>query len=68
METMYSRYSSEDTAYAKALAQRFGLLESGGSDFHGKNKPDIALITGRGNLSVPEEIYTRLKEAASELR
>lgn len=68
METLYSRYSEEETAYAKELAQRFGLLESGGSDFHGKNKPDIELITGRGNLSVPEEIYIKLKEKSLELK
>ena len=31
----------------------FGLKKSGGSDFHGVNKPDIRLGEGRGNLKIP---------------
>ena len=38
------------------------LLISGGSDYHGANKPDIELGTGRGHLFVPEEILTKIKE------
>ncbi len=68
IETCYSMYSEDETAFAKELAERFGLLESGGSDFHGKNKPDIKLITGKGSLQVPEDFYIKLKEAGNELR
>lgn len=52
METEYVSFDPETTAYAKALAARWDLLESGGSDFHGDNKPGIFLGTGRGNLQV----------------
>ena len=55
METMYSSYSPETTALARQVAREFGLLESGGSDFHGSTKPHIQLGSGKGNLSVPEE-------------
>ena len=34
----------------------------GGSDFHGGNKPDIALGTGRGSLAVPTALYRTLAE------
>lgn len=61
METRYSLYSQEMSETASATAKKYGLLESGGSDFHGANKPDITLITGKGNLFVPEEFYLRLK-------
>ncbi|MBQ8359200.1 MAG: PHP domain-containing protein [Oscillospiraceae bacterium] len=61
METMYSRYDPSVTEKAKALAVRFDLLESGGSDFHGGNKPDIKLGTGTGNLHIPVEVYCGLK-------
>ena len=45
----------------KSLAKKYGLLESGGSDFHGANKPHIALGTGQGNLQIPYEFYEKLK-------
>lgn len=53
METRYSAYTPEMANAACSLAQEFGLLESGGSDFHGANKPDIQLGSGAGNLLVP---------------
>ena len=34
---------------------------SGGSDFHGANKPDIQLGRGRGDLLVPLEVLEALK-------
>lgn len=53
METRYSTYSPATAAAAKALAEKTGLLESGGSDFHGSNKPGLSLGRGYGNLAVP---------------
>ena len=53
MEVAYSKYSPETTAEAFRIAGEFGLLPSGGSDYHGYNKPDIALGTGRGDLKIP---------------
>ena len=53
MEVRYPLYSDEEANEAAALAEEFSLLPSGGSDFHGARKPDIALGTGRGALSVP---------------
>ncbi len=65
IETDYSKFSEEERKLAKELAHRFSLLKSGGSDFHGDNKPDIALGKGRGDLFVPatycEEIYNSIK-------
>lgn len=65
METYYSRYSEDTHAAARSVAREFSLLESGGSDFHGSNKPDVALGTGRGNLRVPLELAERLSEFAT---
>lgn len=61
METRYSLFDETATRRAEALAERFGLLQSGGSDFHGENKPDIALGTGRGSLRVPAAFFEELK-------
>lgn len=61
METRYSTYSPQVTAAAHAIAQEFELLESGGSDFHGENKPDIHLGSGTGDLVVPYGFVQKLR-------
>ena len=66
MECRYSGYTEEDSAYLETLADRFGLLKTGGSDFHGSNKPHIAMGKGTGSLSVPYEYLLRLKETAGK--
>lgn len=55
MEVFYSKFTPEQTVLAKQIALDFGLAFSGGSDFHGANKPDIALGVGRGELVIPAE-------------
>jgi len=64
METRYSLFSPQTTALAQRLAEEFGLKPSGGSDFHGANKPDIRLGTGRGDLQVPARYAEELKQLA----
>lgn len=61
METRYSTYSLETMAAAERIACNFGLLESGGSDYHGQNKPDIELGIGKGSLMVPEQLVKQLE-------
>lgn len=53
METLYSTYDEETTALAGKIAEEFGILPSGGSDYHGGNKPHIQMGIGQGNLSIP---------------
>lgn len=53
METQYVSYDPETVALSERIADSFGLKHSGGSDFHGGNKPDIRLGTGYGDLAVP---------------
>lgn len=61
MEVAYSKYSPDTTALAKEIADAFGLKYSGGSDFHGGNKPDIAIGRGRGNLAIPMDWLEKLR-------
>lgn len=67
METRYAKFTREQTELASALAQRFTLLESGGSDYHGSAKPDIRMGTGRGNLQVPAVFCEKLREQAAKI-
>ena len=62
MECYYSLYDYETTSTSLRLADKFGLLPSGGSDFHGSRKPDIELGIGKGNLKIPYEWYLELKK------
>ena len=57
IEAMYSTHSDEDVEYVRKLAQDTGLRISGGSDFHGNNKPGIELGTGCGNMNIPEQVW-----------
>ena len=62
METAYSKYTPETTLLAEQIAGEFGLKYSGGSDFHGENKPEIDLGVGRGNLAIPYQWLEKLRE------
>ncbi len=62
METNYSLFDKATTKLAQELAQQFSLLCSGGSDFHGDNKPDIKLGMGKGDLYVPQSYCDALKD------
>ena len=64
MECYYSEYDAETTQKALELADKFHLLYSGGSDFHGGNKPHIQLGTGMGNLQIPFTWMTQLQKHA----
>ena len=57
IETIYTEFDEEMTNTAISLAEEFGLKQSGGSDFHGKTKPDIMLGVGWGNLKIPYKFY-----------
>lgn len=63
MECVYSTYSSAEERDMKRLADKYGLIYSGGSDFHGKAKPGLDLATGYGKLFVPETILDDLIKA-----
>ena len=61
IETDYSTYTPEQSEHVKELAKKHGLLFSGGSDFHGANKPTIQIGVGSGNLKIPYEYLEKLK-------
>lgn len=67
MECRYSGYGPEQSEYLEKLAEEYGLIKTGGSDYHGSNKPKIVLGRGiEGNLHVPYEWLENLKEEAEK--
>lgn len=62
MECYYSTYDSGQTQELRSIAFARNLLVSGGSDFHGAVKPDIAIGTGRGSLRIPDTLLQPILE------
>ena len=61
IEVYYSTHTPEQEDFLYEVCRNFSLLPSGGSDYHGKNKPLIRMGTGMGNLCIPYELLTALR-------
>lgn len=62
IEVYHSDHTAKDIELYQALAAEFKLIISGGSDFHGDNKPAISLGTGRqGNLNLSYDLLERMR-------
>lgn len=62
IEAVYSTYSPSEERQMRKLADKYDLLISGGSDFHGTTKPNLDLGCGYGRLLIPYEILENIKE------
>lgn len=62
IEGIYSTYDTRDTREMHEIARKYHLLISGGSDFHGTNKPNLDLGNGYGKLYIPQQILTDLED------
>ena len=62
IEAYHSDHGPRETELYVSLAKRYGMLVTGGSDFHGAVKPETMLGTGYGgNLHVPEDLMEKLR-------
>lgn len=52
LEIYHSSHNKNQILNLQQIARDYHLLPTGGSDFHGTNKPDIQIGTGRGNLHI----------------
>jgi len=62
VEVAYSTYNHGQRILLENIAKKHHLLFSGGSDFHGENKPDIQLGIGKGNLYVPYDFWENISK------
>jgi predicted metal-dependent phosphoesterase TrpH len=60
LEATYGRYTPGERRALRSLAARTGLVATGGSDYHGSFKPDLAVGTGLGDLDVPDAALEEL--------
>lgn len=62
VECVYSTHSSDDVAHLLQVCLQLKLFPTGGSDFHGENKPQIDLGSGYGHLKVPFDILEAMRK------
>ncbi len=67
LEALYSLHSEGENDILTNLAKRYGLLITGGTDFHGLTKPDIEIGKGKGRMSIPYSLYETLRDCHREI-
>jgi len=67
IDAYYGDYTPEQRAELAGIARSFGLIPSGGSDYHGSYKEGLALGSGRGNLEVPDGVLEELRTVHHQL-
>lgn len=63
IECYYGTYEQPGREGMVAMARRFGLMPSGGSDYHGIYKTDVALGLGKVGIPVPDSVLADLDAA-----
>ena len=64
IEVYYPEHSAEQIQRYAELADKYDLLMTGGTDFHGSITPEIKMGTGKGTLFIPYKLYERLARNA----
>ena len=63
IEVYYPGHSPQQIRQYTELAGKYGLLITGGTDFHGSITPEIKMGSGTGDLFVPYNLYKELMNA-----
>lgn len=67
VEGYYTDYTPDMEVRYRAMAKELGLVLSGGTDYHGANKPHISIGRGRGGLKIPYSVLEGLKARHKEI-
>lgn len=69
MEQYYPNYTDEDRAFALHMIEKYHMLPTGGTDFHGANRAGIMLGTGyHGNMNTPYAFLENIRQACGKHR
>lgn len=67
MERYYPNYAEEDGEFAAYMIEKYHMLPTGGTDFHGANRKGIELGTGlAGNMNVPYAFFEAIKKRVNK--
>jgi predicted metal-dependent phosphoesterase TrpH len=66
IEVYYPEHSTLEVAQYKTLAERYGLLMTGGTDYHGIEKNGLDIGVGRGDMRISYSIVEGLKAARNQ--
>ena len=61
IEGYYTDYTPEMGREYRALAEKYSLRVSGGTDFHCKMKPHIEIGTGYGDMAIPYSVLEEMR-------
>ncbi len=61
IEGYYTDYTPDMEVRYRAMAKELGLVLSGGTDYHGKNKPHISIGKGLGALEIPYSLLDGIR-------
>jgi predicted metal-dependent phosphoesterase TrpH len=63
IEVYYPEHSALEVAQYRILAERYGLLMTGGTDYHGMEKNGLEIGVARGEMKLPYSLVEGLKAA-----
>jgi predicted metal-dependent phosphoesterase TrpH len=66
LEVYHSSNNQYESGKLRKLTRQYDLFPTGGSDFHGSNKPDIGIGVGRGGLRVTALLLDDIKRIRRE--
>lgn len=61
VEAVYSTHTQSDEIFLRTIAKELSIAYTGGSDYHGSNKPYIKIGVGRGGLRIGKHILDRIR-------
>lgn len=67
IEGYYTDYTPDMERRYRAMAEELGLVISGGTDYHGANKPHITIGKGKGDLEIPYSVLDGLRARHAEI-
>ncbi len=67
VEAIYTTHADAQIEQFKAMAAKYGLLITGGSDFHGARKPGVDLGNGFGDMVIPYDIVNSMKKKTAKI-
>lgn len=68
IEGYHGDWSEAEQEPLRKIADRRGLIVSGGSDYHGDMRPDRSLPGGKSGVMVPDDALEELRGASKELQ